>query len=151
LLPGIVESERMTLTVPIDDESCMHYGINLMLVTGERADQLREKLAAAPPREGSPQWRLQMGEDVMRGRLRLEDMDPSLPAYESIRVEDHATLVGQGRIADRSYEHLGKIDAGTVLRRELWAREMLALAEGRPLTEWRMPNDLEEFEWIGRD
>jgi 5,5'-dehydrodivanillate O-demethylase len=146
LLPGLVESERITWTVPIDDQSCWHFGTNLMLVTGDRADELRKRLAEQPPKDGTPAWRLQMGDDVLQGRLRLEDMDPSLPAYESIRVEDHSTMVGQGRIADRSYEHLGRIDAGTVMRRNLWRREVQAMLDGRPLTDWRMPDDWADME-----
>jgi hypothetical protein len=52
--------------------------------------------------------------------------------------------VGQGRIANRSAERLGHIDAGVVLRRKLWERELKALAEGGPVTEWVIPKVRDE-------
>ena len=44
--------------------------------------------------------------------------------------------VGQGPIADRETEHLGRIDSGVTLFRRLWQRELRALAEGRPTKRW---------------
>ena len=51
-------------------------------------------------------------------------------------VQDMVTLVGQGVVADREHEHLGQIDVGMVLLRNLYMREMRALAEDRPLKQW---------------
>jgi 5,5'-dehydrodivanillate O-demethylase len=47
------------------------------------------------------------------------------------------TQLGQGVIADREQERLGASDAGVILIRNLWKRELRALAEGRPLKEWQ--------------
>jgi 5,5'-dehydrodivanillate O-demethylase len=44
--------------------------------------------------------------------------------------------VGQGPIADRPNEHLGRTDVGLMLFREIWQRELKALAEGRPIKQW---------------
>jgi 5,5'-dehydrodivanillate O-demethylase oxygenase subunit len=43
---------------------------------------------------------------------------------------------GQGVIADRTAERLGKSDGPIVLLRRIWRRELRALAEGRPLKPW---------------
>ena len=51
--------------------------------------------------------------------------------------------MGQGPIADRAQERLGRTDARSILVRKLWARELRALAEGRPLTRWTRPARLE--------
>jgi 5,5'-dehydrodivanillate O-demethylase len=46
---------------------------------------------------------------------------------------------GQGIIADRTRERLGRSDAVVILFRKLWARELRALAEGHPLKQWQRP------------
>ena len=58
------------------------------------------------------------------------------------RVQDDVTQIGQRLIRDRSEEHLGRSDSWVVLLRTLWAREMRALAEGRPLKQWRLSDDI---------
>ncbi|HWP28872.1 MAG TPA: ring-hydroxylating oxygenase subunit alpha, partial [Chloroflexota bacterium] len=45
--------------------------------------------------------------------------------------------VGQGVIADRTRERLGRSDVQLILLRKIWRRELRALAEGRPLKQWR--------------
>lgn len=49
------------------------------------------------------------------------------------------TQVGQGVIADRQHERLGRSDAALILMRTIWQRELRALAEGRPLKQWTHP------------
>ena len=49
---------------------------------------------------------------------------------------------GQGVIVDRTAERLGRSDAAVILLRKIWARELQALAEGRPLKEWQRPERL---------
>ena len=39
----------------------------------------------------------------------------------------------------RGREMLAKGDEGPVFQRNLWLREVNALVEGRPLTDWRLP------------
>ena len=43
---------------------------------------------------------------------------------------------GQGVIAYRGKEHLGRSDRGVFLLRKIWERELLNLAEGRPVKTW---------------
>ncbi|MCH7778832.1 MAG: hypothetical protein IH878_20205, partial [Gemmatimonadetes bacterium] len=60
---------------------------------------------------------------------------------------DLTTMVGQGVIADRANDRLGRSDAGVILVRKMWERELRALAEGRPLKQWARPVGLEMTEW----
>jgi 5,5'-dehydrodivanillate O-demethylase len=53
-----------------------------------------------------------------------------------VTIQDHVAQQGQGVIADRDRERLGRSDVAVILLRKLWARELQALAEGRPLKEW---------------
>ena len=43
---------------------------------------------------------------------------------------------GQGPIADRSNERLGRSDLAIILWRKILERELRAMEEGRPLKEW---------------
>lgn len=57
-------------------------------------------------------------------------------------VQDSVSQVGQGAIWNRQGEHLGHSDVATILRRQIWKRELRALAEGRPLKQWTRPERL---------
>ena len=48
-----------------------------------------------------------------------------------------------GVIADRTNERLGRSDVAVILLRKLWARELEALARGKPLKAWSRPAQLE--------
>lgn len=80
-----------------------------------------------------------MAEAILAGKMRVEDMDPEFSTYKQFWIEDYVTQVGQGVIADRTQERLGRTDVRTVLKRRIWQRELKALAEGRPLKEWTSP------------
>jgi 5,5'-dehydrodivanillate O-demethylase len=82
---------------------------------------------------------LTVTEDVLAGRLRVQDLDPE---YNGIfQVQDNVALAGQGRIVDRSKDWLGQSDKGIILLRRLWQRELKALAEGKPPKEWKRPKE----------
>jgi len=51
-------------------------------------------------------------------------------------VQDIAVQAGQGRIADRENERLGRSDAGIILWRKILRRELQAIADGRPGKKW---------------
>ena len=52
------------------------------------------------------------------------------------------TQAGQGIIADRKHERLGRSDEGVILLRKIWQRELRALAAGRPLKQWSRPLEM---------
>ena len=54
-----------------------------------------------------------------------------------MNIQDNVAQMGQGRIVDRTTEHLGRSDHMVVTFRRIWQRELRALAEGRPLKDWR--------------
>src|SRR5262249_1055590 len=59
------------------------------------------------------------------------------------RLQDTVICVGQGAIADRSAERLGRSDAAVILLRKIWKRELRLLAEGKPLTQFTLPTFVE--------
>lgn len=78
-----------------------------------------------------------------RSRYHLEPATAGKPKPELLRIQDGVAVVGQGAIQDRSKERLGTTDAGVILLRKIWARELRALAEGQPLTPFTRPDRLE--------
>lgn len=73
---------------------------------------------------------------VLSGKKRWEDIEerPDL-----VLIEDGIVLLGQGVIPDRSTNRLGSSDAAIALLRKIYAREMAAIGEGRPLTAFKRP------------
>jgi hypothetical protein len=47
-----------------------------------------------------------------------------------------AVQAGQGRIADRRNERLGRSDTAIIVWRKILERELRAIAEGRPAKRW---------------
>jgi len=128
------ERDHIAWRVPIDDESHASFQVDLMHVTeGERGREFRERHAARSGRLGRSY--IELAEAVLRGELRIQDIDGDDRA-NLIWIQDYVTQVGQGRFADRKRERLIRSDAGVLLHRKLWEREVMAHAEGKLLKQW---------------
>jgi len=71
---------------------------------------------------------------ILAGTLRLSDIDPN--RIDFVMLEDEIAQTGQGAIAMRGNEHLGRSDRGVFLLRKIWERELRKLAEGKPVKQW---------------
>lgn len=139
-----VPRDRLAWNVPIDNYTSYRFRVDLVPLTGAAADDYRSRLQRpVQQRLSAPEARNEVAESILAGKMRIEDMDQSTLIYNLFRIEDYCTQVGQGAIADREHERLGRNDVGAVTIRKLWQRELLAVAEGRLLTDWRMPDHLE--------
>lgn len=78
-------------------------------------------------------------DEVLAGRLRVQDLDPDYPGL--FNVQDNVALAGQGKIVDRSKDRLGQSDKALIVLRKLWERELRCVAEGRPTKQWRRPTE----------
>jgi 5,5'-dehydrodivanillate O-demethylase len=133
--------------LPIDDVRHHHIQVE-WFPHGERADryiQRRKEWLAKQTLSVD-----EVSEKIFRGEMQLDDIP--IPDGEGADVhwlnvlEDTATQCGQGAIADRTAEHLGRTDMLVILLRKVWQRELQALAERRPLTKWIPPEW--KSEWI---
>ena len=134
--------DRMQWDVPLDDEHSLEFRLRRLPITGETANQYRARRAALVP---EPKISVaQMGEAVLSGKLSFQDLDNFFKDKISlVHTQDYVAQVGQGSRADRREEHLGRSDVGVILFRKIWERELRALAEGRPLKKWLLPQDAE--------
>ncbi len=115
--------------VPVDDENMVTLSVAIRPV-GSNTTGRRETIEPDPA---------QMTEDVLAGKIRIQDIDPKYPGL--FVVQDNVALAGQGRIVDRSRDWLGQSDKGVILLRKLWERELKKIGEGKPLKNWHRPKE----------
>ena len=77
---------------------------------------------------------------ILAGKMRVQDVDPRYPGL--LHVQDNVVLAGQGVITQRGLDRLAASDTAIALLRRIWLRELTALAEGRPLKNWRRPTEI---------
>jgi 5,5'-dehydrodivanillate O-demethylase len=117
---------------PVDDENHLFFvSQDVRVPASARADY--QKDYDAYMEERAKMSVDAVGEDIVAGRYGLRDVlhHPNL-----VTLEDYIAQIGQGRIQDRSQEHLSPTDKGVVLLRRILLREMKALREGRPVKDW---------------
>jgi 5,5'-dehydrodivanillate O-demethylase len=136
--PDRLWSYGLSWRVPVDDEHHISFMVYTSDASGEAAARYRERQQQAEEQVAALPPAAEVGEAILAGRLRREEIGDR-PAHSRINVQDYVVQVGQGAIADRTRERLGRSDSGVILLRRLWAREMQALAEGRPLKPWTRP------------
>jgi 5,5'-dehydrodivanillate O-demethylase len=124
-------SINLSWRVPVDDEHCISFNANHVPLKSGAAE-----LIGAHRRDGDTPSRSasELAEAVLRGELRIED---ATNVANIVNVQDYVAQIGQGAIAPRAHDHLGHSDVLVILLRRLWERELRALAEGRPLKQWR--------------
>jgi len=136
--------EDLAWIVPVDDERFVKFGALLCHLQGEAAERYLERRTARLARMGEVPA-IELAEEIMAGRGELEEVNQmrgDKARTQVTNVQDYVTQVGQGPIADHANEHLGRTDATVIMFRKLWQRELKALAEGRPLTQWVRTPDL---------
>lgn len=107
-----IEFDHFFWAVPLDEESTMF--ISSTVIPHELADRVPRSMAGRiMDKEAGP--------DLLSGVRRPQ----------SITEEDYVAMVGQGTVADRTNERLGKSDAGVIQLRRLW-RDKLDELEPRP-------------------
>jgi 5,5'-dehydrodivanillate O-demethylase len=136
-------SDRVAWRVPLDDDTHVSFGVDLRHVTGAAAERYRA--AQAAERERMRMVGLHPADEVARqilaGYRSLEDPDV-LARPDLVNIQDCVAQMGQPKVEEGPFEHLGRSDRGVILFRRIWMRELAALAEGRPLKRWRVPNAL---------
>jgi 5,5'-dehydrodivanillate O-demethylase len=107
--------------VPVDDYTIRDLGVTFYpLKEGESEEELRQKIK---------------GRGYAVDDVNTTDenwiYDPKINKAKSVRWQDTVALIGQGKIADRSKEHLGSADRGVVLFRKIWMEQITAVKKGR--------------------
>ena len=134
----IKRADLMVFKVPVDDENHVHFEVRAIPFTGDRANEWLQRRREKRAKESAN--RADLVREVLKGRLHLNDIDPNRTDY--VMFEDEIAQTGQGSVPDRSDEHLGRSDAGVILLRKIWERELRAFAAGRPTKAWTYRPDM---------
>ena len=126
--------------VPVDDETHSSFLATRANIDGALAQRVQGHQAALRGTVAGLTPAAEVAEAVLRGELRIQDV-PDRP--DIVGIQDYVVQKGQGRIADRAHERLGRSDVGVILLRKIWERELRTLADGRPLKQWTAPAELE--------
>jgi 5,5'-dehydrodivanillate O-demethylase oxygenase subunit len=124
--------------VPVDDGHYVSFIADLVHVTGDTAQRYRERHSGSG--KTSPPPIAELTAAVLSGKLAVEDVKDL--GASVVFFQDEVALLAQGDVAKQNDEHLGPADSLVALQRKLWARELTALADGRPLKEWKRPAQL---------
>jgi 5,5'-dehydrodivanillate O-demethylase len=136
--PEIKRADVIVFKVPVDDDSHIHFEVRAIALTGELGRQWIEERRAM--RMQAEKDRPELVRAVLAGKLHLSEVDPN--RVDFVMLEDEIAQTGQGAIAVRSNEHLGRSDRGVFLLRKIWERELRNLAEGKPIKQWTYRPDM---------
>jgi 5,5'-dehydrodivanillate O-demethylase oxygenase subunit len=137
--------ERLMWKVPVDDDHYLNLGVLMIFMQGEAAQRHieRQKEVEAARVQANTPAKLRA---ILAGQLTLEEVDDKA---DISHLEDEVVLAGMGRLEEGPLEeHLGRTDVGVVMKRKIWERELRALAEGRPMKQWRIADGLTVSEGI---
>jgi 5,5'-dehydrodivanillate O-demethylase len=125
--------------VPIDDTHHNHYMSSTVATSLPKVVEKLISLSAwidARRSADKDDWFSRKTREVLSGKSTFDRIT-------NPRLQDTVTCVGQGAIADRSCERLGRSDAAVILLRKIWQRELRLMAEGKPLTQFTFPRFVE--------
>ena len=134
---------RFSWKVPLDDSHAVNFLATRLYLAGEAAERYRSRPPSADgdgSEHGPEESPVELVQSMLAGRLYVQDL---AERSGGVGLGDLTTMVGQGVIADRANDRLGRSDAGVILVRKMWERELRALDEGRPLKRWRRPEGLQ--------
>jgi 5,5'-dehydrodivanillate O-demethylase len=134
------DRDHIVWRVPIEDESHASFQLDIMHITeGEEGNAYQERHAARTGKLGRPY--AELGEAILKGDLRIQDIEGDDKA-NMIWIQDYVAQVGVGRFSERKNERLIRADAGVLLYRKIWEREVAAFSEGRSLKKWHRSSQL---------
>lgn len=108
---ALFTGEHFEWRVPVDDETTLSVGWFLNRVPTESEPYVQQRI---------PYW-----------TSPIKDEETGRWIDSHVMNQDFIAWVGQGTIADRTKEHLGKSDVGVIMTRKRFQDDMKAVAEGR--------------------
>jgi 5,5'-dehydrodivanillate O-demethylase len=131
--PAVTHREIIAWWVPLEDDRHTQFTV----VRKEKSD---------PNLEGYHKRRLeklarqdldreQLARDILAGRKRLQDVDPT--RVHMIFLQDDIAQMGVGPIETRPPDRLGRGDANVIMYRRIWLRELTKFANGEPVKNWK--------------
>ncbi len=120
---------------PVDDENHVWFITSHVEVEGEALEAYRAQREKYERQLAGAKTSVALANELMAGEHYYADVrHPDLAI-----VQDIAVQAGQGRIADRGRERLGRSDAGIIAWRKILTRELKLIAAGKKPKAWKSP------------
>lgn len=132
------EGELLLMRVPVDDSNHLQFLLSWTNSTTSEVPAVGEvtNLHNAERNE--------IARAVLDGNMTMDDVI-ARGGRDLFSIQDDVAMIGQGTIWQRNPEHLGRTDAGVILLRKLWARDMRALRDGEPRQQWVRTPDMRPY------
>jgi 5,5'-dehydrodivanillate O-demethylase oxygenase subunit len=141
--PEIGWQESLFWWVPIDDLSHIQFSIHRIPASGETVARVHARRQTRRSQiDIAHQDACNM---ILNGQACVDDFDVN--RVDVVRLQDDVAQLGQGAIADRSQENLGRADVGVTAIRRLWRRELTNLASNLPLKAWKKTGAIRVRAW----
>lgn len=131
--------DHLAFRIPVDDNSHRSFIVNLFELFGEDRErylekrrQQREIMQRLPPRD-------EIVQAVIRGDMHIDEV-PDRP--DLVGIQDSVVMETQPPVSDRESDQLGRSDRAAILLRRIYAREIEAFMNGKPVKRWTYPEDL---------
>lgn len=116
--------------VPVDDGHSVLFTARSSPIRGDAAREFEAWLSQCAKYNPADH-----NEELFKGIMPGDNVGETATAL--VNAQDYIVQVGQGAIADRSKERLGKSDAGVILLRKIFRRELGMIKNGRPGKDWK--------------
>jgi 5,5'-dehydrodivanillate O-demethylase len=116
--------------VPVDDTHTAMFTARSSPIRGDMAREFETWLSSCEKYNPADH-----DEELFKGVMPGDNVGET--ASVLVNAQDYLVQVGQGAIVDRSKERLGKSDAGVILLRKIFRRELNAIKKGQPGKRWK--------------
>ncbi|MDH3241672.1 MAG: Rieske 2Fe-2S domain-containing protein [Alphaproteobacteria bacterium] len=130
---------KVVWMVPVHDQKFEAFDVTHTPIEGKEAEAYAE--ARYSQQEAEAEFRWDLAAKILDGEMSLDELPDYMGAYTSFAIEDYVTQVGMGPLAERSKENLAATDTKLAMLRRLWLDEVTALLDGRPTTDWKLPDE----------
>jgi 5,5'-dehydrodivanillate O-demethylase len=131
--------DHLAFRIPIDDHTHRSFIVNLFEIFGEERDRFMEKrreqrlkMQSLPPAD-------EVIAAVIRGDMHIDEV-PDRP--DLVGIQDSVVMLTQPPVSDRESDQLGRSDRAAILLRRIYAREIEAFIQGKPVKRWTYPENL---------
>jgi 5,5'-dehydrodivanillate O-demethylase len=130
---------KIVFTVPVNDQKFVSFDVTCTPLLGMEGRAYAEARYSQQEADDKTRWNI--AEKIIAGEMAIEDLPNDIQANTCFEIEDYVTQVGQGTVAGRPQEHLGPTDNRVALLRRLWIREVTAMIDGKPMKNWKIPEE----------
>lgn len=130
---GMGRPAMLNYKVPVDDEHHLIFYLRQIPGGKEGEARYREPLEVSLAMEEREPYS-ELVQKALAGKISMMELDTR--RRDIIGIQDGAAQSGQAAIWDRRRERLGRNDRAIILLRQIWDRELRALADNEQIKQW---------------